>query len=72
MVPAAGVEPATFRSVGERSNPLSYAGNTGLREKIAQQRVVFYFGHLAGSGTVGGSLMTGIDLQKPQVVVYQR
>ena len=26
MVPAAGVEPATFRSGGERSNPLSYAG----------------------------------------------
>ena len=25
-VPAAGVEPATFRSGGERSNPLSYAG----------------------------------------------
>jgi hypothetical protein len=27
VVPAAGVEPATFRSGGERSNPLSYAGN---------------------------------------------
>ena len=27
LVPAAGVEPATFRSGGERSNPLSYAGN---------------------------------------------
>ena len=26
VVPAAGVEPATFRSGGERSNPLSYAG----------------------------------------------
>ncbi len=26
MVPAAGVEPATSRSGGERSNPLSYAG----------------------------------------------
>ncbi len=26
LVPAAGVEPATFRSGGERSNPLSYAG----------------------------------------------
>ena len=26
MVRAAGVEPATFRSGGERSNPLSYAG----------------------------------------------
>ena len=25
-LPAAGVEPATFRSGGERSNPLSYAG----------------------------------------------
>ena len=31
MVPAAGVEPATFRSGGERSNPLSYAG-TGQTE----------------------------------------
>ena len=26
VVPAAGIEPATFRSGGERSNPLSYAG----------------------------------------------
>ncbi len=26
LVPAAGVEPATSRSGGERSNPLSYAG----------------------------------------------
>jgi hypothetical protein len=26
LVPAAGIEPATFRSGGERSNPLSYAG----------------------------------------------
>ena len=26
VVPAAGVEPATSRSGGERSNPLSYAG----------------------------------------------
>jgi hypothetical protein len=35
MVPAAGVEPATFRSGGERSNPLSYAGvnkNAGFKE----------------------------------------
>jgi hypothetical protein len=31
MVPAAGVEPATFRSGGERSNPLSYAGMSPLR-----------------------------------------
>ncbi len=29
LVPAAGVEPATFRSGGERSNPLSYAGIQG-------------------------------------------
>ena len=29
VVPAAGVEPATFRSGGERSNPLSYAGVNG-------------------------------------------
>ncbi len=33
MVPAAGVEPATFRSGGERSNPLSYAGNACLQER---------------------------------------
>ena len=46
LVPAAGVEPATFRSGGERSNPLSYAGNTGLREKITQQRVGFYLAAL--------------------------
>ena len=35
LVPAAGVEPATFRSGGERSNPLSYAGssnNAGFKE----------------------------------------
>src|SRR2546429_4799514 len=38
LVPAAGVEPATFRSGGERSNPLSYAGNLGLPEKITQPR----------------------------------
>ncbi|SRR6266542_4292884 len=38
LVPAAGVEPATFRSGGERSNPLSYAGNACLPEKITQQR----------------------------------
>ena len=35
VVPAAGVEPATFRSGGERSNPLSYAG-VGWEEKIAR------------------------------------
>ena len=32
LVPAAGVEPATFRSGGERSNPLSYAGRCLSRE----------------------------------------
>jgi hypothetical protein len=34
ILPAAGVEPATFRSGGERSNPLSYAGLTivGFKE----------------------------------------
>jgi hypothetical protein len=37
MVPAAGVEPATFRSGGERSNPLSYAGVQG-KLTIAGQR----------------------------------
>ena len=36
MVPAAGVEPATFRSGGERSNPLSYAGILVEDKKIAQ------------------------------------
>ena len=35
VVPAAGVEPATFRSGGERSNPLSYAGILIWAEKIA-------------------------------------
>ena len=38
LVPAAGVEPATFRSGGERSNPLSYAG-TGDIENIAQRQM---------------------------------
>ena len=37
LVPAAGVEPATFRSGGERSNPLSYAGLWLVAEKIAQK-----------------------------------
>jgi hypothetical protein len=41
-----GLNMSTFRSGGERSNPLSYAGNAGLREKITQHRVVFYFGDL--------------------------
>jgi hypothetical protein len=36
LVPAAGVEPATFRSGGGRSNPLSYAGMGG-GEKITQR-----------------------------------
>ena len=36
MVPAAGVEPATFRSGGERSNPLSYAG-VSWEKKIAHR-----------------------------------
>ena len=40
MVPAAGVEPATFRSGGERSNPLSYAGRRLEAEKIAQAEMV--------------------------------
>jgi hypothetical protein len=43
MVPAAGVEPATFRSGGERSNPLSYAGLNkiaGFKEKD-QERPLF-------------------------------
>jgi hypothetical protein len=38
VVPAAGVEPATFRSGGERSNPLSYAGTLNGDEKITHQR----------------------------------
>ena len=33
LVPAAGVEPATFRSGGERSNPLSYAGMLVFRKR---------------------------------------
>ena len=39
MVPAAGVEPATFRSGGERSNPLSYAGVNkiaGFKEMVQE------------------------------------
>ena len=40
VVPAAGVEPATFRSGGERSNPLSYAGRRFEAEKIAQAEMV--------------------------------
>ena len=37
LVPAAGVEPATFRSGGERSNPLSYAGMGLFKNNIAEQ-----------------------------------
>jgi hypothetical protein len=37
LVPAAGVEPATFRSGGERSNPLSYAGMLDCQEGFAQK-----------------------------------
>jgi hypothetical protein len=33
VVPAAWVEPATFRSGGERSNPLSYAGMLVCRRR---------------------------------------
>ena len=47
--PAAGVEPATSRSGGERSNPLSYAGISGRQKdntashhlaKLTQTQVV--------------------------------
>ena len=38
VVPAAGVEPATFRSGGERSNPLSYAGKCWATEDITPAR----------------------------------
>ena len=39
LVPAAGVEPATFRSGGERSNPLSYAGNVrAAKDNTASRR----------------------------------
>ena len=40
VVPAAGVEPATFRSGGERSNPLSYAGLNkiaGFKEELSNE-----------------------------------
>src|SRR5882724_4405875 len=37
LVPAAGVEPATFRSGGERSNPLSYAGMGLFKNNIAMR-----------------------------------
>ena len=57
MVPAAGVEPATFRSGGERSNPLSYAGMSG-QQKITQLP--------AESGT------TRARLQKLPLVVYHK
>ena len=40
LVPAAGVEPATFRSGGERSNPLSYAGTFGATEDNTPLRSV--------------------------------
>jgi hypothetical protein len=36
LIPAEGLEPSAFRSGGERSNPLSYAGTTTMPEKIAQ------------------------------------
>src|SRR5204863_8012471 len=37
LVPAAGVEPATFRSGGERSNPLSYAGMADEKDTTGTQ-----------------------------------
>ena len=37
LVPAAGVEPATFRSGGERSNPLSYAGLSWRKDSISHK-----------------------------------
>ena len=40
MVPAAGVEPATSRSGGERSNPLSYAGKSGAGKDSTAARWV--------------------------------
>ena len=40
MVPAAGVEPATFRSGGERSNPLSYAGMVEENKDITRCRTL--------------------------------
>ena len=38
VVPAAGVEPATFRSGGERSNPLSYAGLKCEKDSIVDEK----------------------------------
>src|SRR5258705_9626199 len=58
LVPAAGVEPATFRSGGERSNPLSYAGlnkiagskrctrNVPLSVPPRQYRAALVVGHI--------------------------
>ena len=52
LVPAAGVEPATFRSGGERSNPLSYAGlkcekDSTQIERLKKVRMATIFGRSA-------------------------
>ena len=53
LVPAAGVEPATFRSGGERSNPLSYAGTRDIQnDSIA-----------SGAGLVGDGRRMSDKLQ---------
>ena len=50
LVPAAGVEPATFRSGGERSNPLSYAGKIRSRkDSTAARRLAIGFENVNGS-----------------------
>ena len=56
VVPAAGVEPATFRSGGERSNPLSYAGlNKMACFKEAPKKCTSFlplFVHLVNNGAL--------------------
>ena len=62
MVPAAGVEPATFRSGGERSNPLSYAGLNkiaGFKEVYKKGNLfVPFFGPLVNNGALW---LLGVD-----------
>ena len=54
LVPAAGVEPATFRSGGERSNPLSYAGKIRSRkDSIAAHRLPLVLENVNGSSAEG-------------------
>ena len=59
LVPAAGVEPATFRSGGERSNPLSYAGLTEVKRNVPLFVSLVNIGQLSLSFLINAASLTG-------------